>query len=950
MHAQTPHLTANDPRGLVVRALDYRRDAPGTEAHACVQHCRFDARGRLVEQRDPRLWALPQAAANLTAVHALSGQVLACDGVDDGFSCSLAGEAGQVVRQWDGRGSQRRLEFDQLLRPVALFEQREGQPERCSERHFWADGSADNSLHNGCGRLFRHDDPSGSLFRSEFSLTGEAATERRRFLRSSEWPDWPVDSDARNALLEAGEGAATGWRHGPLGQVLEQADAGGHRQSFHSNLSGELQQVRLQLAGQPEQTLLNQVRYDALGQMLEETLGNGLTTQRTYGDEDGRLLSLVTLRSNGEALQDIHYGYDPVGNVTSVEDHAQPLRHFANQRIEPRCAYRYDSLYQLIEATGWEAGAASRGPGASGDPQARSNYRQTYRYDAGGNLLELTHVGAQSHSRTLVAAPDSNRCLEVIDGQPPGDDAFRDGFDANGNRLALQPGQRLHWDVRNQLSEVHPVTREGAADDRERYHYDAAGQRVRKLRSAQAAGRSLHSEVRYLPGLELHDNAATGEQLQVITVQAGSCGVRVLHWLAGRPVEIAQDQQRYGLTDHLGSNALELDEHAALISHEVYYPFGETAWRTGRSEVEAGYKTLRYSGKERDATGLYYYGARYYLPWLQRWLNPDPAGAVDGLNLFRMVRNNPLTRIDPDGRDSRRARARWAFAIQNARELGTPVSVRQVVPGIILVRIRASTELFQRMGFDLENRHAGTRRLSYLSLDARYHGKIAAQPGDATALYKERPEQISRIARTQSRAYTAYINGGYFDEISKAPIGATTVDGKARPSLPLPNDYKLAYQKLQMGDGSFIHTAPGLALHGRNVFPQGLLKNPLFKFSLRTNHAGWLGHAEHPNPRSAISLPKKTDSSGRVRLAVGLSVGGDTDRGATSSGYTLPEWANVMLRLDRINNERGLAYNLDGGSSAMLGVVSSAGESLVKVQGWEVKSVSNFIAYYSPKA
>ena len=57
----------------------------------------------------------------------------------------------------------------------------------------------------------------------------------------------------------------------------------------------------------------------------------------------------------------------------------------------------------------------------------------------------------------------------------------------------------------------------------------------------------------------------------------------------------------------------------------------------------------------------------------------------------------------------------------------------------------------------------------------------------------------------------------------------------------------------------------------------------------------------------------------------------------------------MMLRLDRINNERGLAYNLDGGSSAMLGVVSSAGESLVKVQGWEVKSVSNFIAYYSPK-
>ena len=62
------------------------------------------------------------------------------------------------------------------------------------------------------------------------------------------------------------------------------------------------------------------------------------------------------------------------------------------------------------------------------------------------------------------------------------------------------------------------------------------------------------------------------------------------------------------------------------------------------------YKTHRYSGKERDATGLYYYGYRYYQPWAGRWLSSDPAGTVDGLNLFRMVRNNPVTLRDDDGR------------------------------------------------------------------------------------------------------------------------------------------------------------------------------------------------------------------------------------------------------------------------------------------------------------
>uniref|UniRef100_UPI00289EDD41 RHS repeat-associated core domain-containing protein n=1 Tax=Pseudescherichia sp. TaxID=2055881 RepID=UPI00289EDD41 len=80
-----------------------------------------------------------------------------------------------------------------------------------------------------------------------------------------------------------------------------------------------------------------------------------------------------------------------------------------------------------------------------------------------------------------------------------------------------------------------------------------------------------------------------------------------------------------------------------------YYPFGGTAVWTARNEVEADYKTVRYSGKERDCTGLYYYGHRYYAPWLCRWVSADPAGEVDGLNLFRMIRNNPVTSYDITG-------------------------------------------------------------------------------------------------------------------------------------------------------------------------------------------------------------------------------------------------------------------------------------------------------------
>jgi uncharacterized protein RhaS with RHS repeats len=37
--------------------------------------------------------------------------------------------------------------------------------------------------------------------------------------------------------------------------------------------------------------------------------------------------------------------------------------------------------------------------------------------------------------------------------------------------------------------------------------------------------------------------------------------------------------------------------------------------------------------------GLSYYGARYLAPWLARWISPDSAGAVDGLNLYAYVGN-----------------------------------------------------------------------------------------------------------------------------------------------------------------------------------------------------------------------------------------------------------------------------------------------------------------------
>ncbi|MEE1923503.1 RHS repeat-associated core domain-containing protein [Pseudomonas sp. 148P] len=678
LHALTPVLAVQDPRGLALRKVDYCRVVANEVAERRVQWARHDALGHRLESRDPRLWALHgrdgTTPANLRQVHSLSGRELSRDSVDAGFACVLFGEAGQTVCFEDGKGTRRELEYDALLRPLALHEQ--GQ---CSERYLYADASAEHALSNACGRLLRHDDTAGSLAFGGYSLGGGVRRETRRFCLATDWPDWPVPIEQRDALLEP-EVACSSWSHGPLGDLLAQVDAAGNRQRFGLTVAGELRDVHVQPGSGAEQPVLSETRYNAFGLMQDERLGNGVIIHRWYREEDGRLLRLLSRRVNGEALQDLHYSYDPVGNIVAIEDRAQPLRHFANRRIPPRCEYVHDSLYQLCEATGWEAGAVSRGPGSLLDPGAVSNYRQRYRYDAGGNLLELTHIGAQAHGRTLVAERHSNRCLAE------GGD-FAGSFDANGNLLRLQPGQDLLWNLRNELREVRPVVRDGAADDWELYLYDGAGQRVRKWASRQAANRTHNRETRYLPGLEQHSDSASGERFEVIVLQTGTCGVRILHWLDGRPDEVPQDQARYALGDHLGSSCLELDSEAALISHEVFHPFGSTAWWVARSEIEAGYKTLRYSGKERDATGLFYYGARYYRTDWQRWLSPDPAGVADGLNLYGFVHNAPMGFVDIHGHNA------FPFAAIESSEVRAKASAGRFMEAQAQARREASKDI-----------------------------------------------------------------------------------------------------------------------------------------------------------------------------------------------------------------------------------------------------------------
>ena len=88
----------------------------------------------------------------------------------------------------------------------------------------------------------------------------------------------------------------------------------------------------------------------------------------------------------------------------------------------------------------------------------------------------------------------------------------------------------------------------------------------------------------------------------------------------------------------------ELDGSVTTQAEYTYEAFGETTISGSSGNA------FRYTGREDDGTGLYYYRARYYPPGLQRFVSEDPAGLAAGTNLYVYVDNDPLNFTDPDGR------------------------------------------------------------------------------------------------------------------------------------------------------------------------------------------------------------------------------------------------------------------------------------------------------------
>ncbi len=664
LYKKTPSVTVLNNRGLAVRDIVYHRhpDTPEKTDERITRH-QFDTRGFLQQSTDPRLQASGQR--NFRYITSLSGQVLRTESADAGTSLALNDAAGRPVigisqiRTDNGRDDRSRAVTqtfqyegtDSAGRPLSISEQLAGQNAQVTERFVYAGNSEAEKAKNLAGVCTHHYDPAGLMQTDSIALTGVPLSVTRRLLQDADNPDiavnWPESNPG--SLLSA-EKYITQTTADATGAVLNTTDAAGHQQKVTYDIAGLLSTSRVTVKGGAEKIIIKSVAYSAAGQKLREEHGNGVVTTYTYEPQTQRLIAVKTEHpARKNVFQDLRYEYDPVGNVLCVTNSAEETRFWHNQKVVPENRYTYDTLYQLVSATGREMANAGQQSGSLPDispfdKASYTNYTRNYIYDRAGNMTQIRHSAPatnNNYTTDITVSQRSNRAvLKTLADTPEKTEAL---FTPGGQQTQLQPGQTLSWTTRGELQQVMPVVRDGAAGDRESYRYDADSQRILKTAVQKTGNSTQIQQVIYLPGLELHSGK---ESYQVICAGvAGRAQVRLLHWPDGK-----KDHQRFSYDNLIGSSGLETDGDGKLLSQEEYYPFGGTSVLVADADSGIDYKTHRYSGKERDATGMYYYGYRYYQPWAGRWLSSDPAGTVDGLNLFRMVRNNPVTLRDDDGR------------------------------------------------------------------------------------------------------------------------------------------------------------------------------------------------------------------------------------------------------------------------------------------------------------
>jgi RHS repeat-associated protein len=367
-----------------------------------------------------------------------------------------------------------------------------------------------------------------------------------------------------------------------------------------------------------------------------------------------------------------------------------------------------------------------------------------------------------------------------------GDSSYDYAFDDSGNMRSETTSRHFEWNHSDQMKAFRTQTEGAEPSVHAHYFYDAAGQRVKKL--VRKHGGQVEV-THYIDGLFEHHRwggrSQAGENNHVHVMDDKQ---RIALVRTGGPHPDDQGPAvQFQLGDHLGSSNVVVDSAGALVNREEFTPYGETSFGSFAK------KRYRFTGKERDEeSGMDYHSARYYALWLGRWATADPAGFVDGANLYRYVRSNPIGFVDPDGHESKQQQWEKEFQSEHPelKGIGTVQGTRdegQMTDTGVRVPLHAGDYLLPRP-------HYERKAAAFLAWQGFIHYAELVEAGhDAAAIQlamtlnrptpRDNEFDLSRYARWSERAKIA--SEGVQLAVGMLEIAAN-FRAAARPKPPRP--------------------------------------------------------------------------------------------------------------------------------------------------------------------
>ncbi|WP_158856393.1 SpvB/TcaC N-terminal domain-containing protein [Lunatibacter salilacus] len=704
IHANTPKVFHLDTLGRPVLSIEHNKikNEDDYDDDFYHTHVHLDTEGNLRTVTDARENTVMQYKYDML------GNLAYQDSMDAGKRWLLVNILENLLRTWDERGHEFQYFYDLAQRPTHSKviggdgKKADGSDDplnhifdrviygesllteiRTDENRFNEDSLKGRNI---LGQVIQHYDTGGLIDTPNYDFKGQPiSTTRKLFKKYKEVANW-IDANL-NTDIENEDVFTFTTVTDALGRIIQQTAPDRSIITPSYNESGLLDGESVLHSGSSNTSVyIKTINYNEKGQRKKIIYGNDVSTKFYYDTETFRLKRLESKKLTGEVLQDLFYNYDAIGNITHIEDKAIPTSFFANSSVKPINEYTYDALYRLIKATGRENNSSLNFGTCDNwndkpflhninpvDSIAISDYTQCYKYDEVGNIKEVKHKssslgGDWTRGYKYETANNRLESTSIGDNENPANYNKYKHHLKHGYLEELPHLKKIGWNFKEEVVlTTRQVCADGDVPETTYYQYDGSGQRIRKItENFGASGGTVtkKDERIYIAGYELYKkHSGTNSGLKRVSLSLMDEGHRFIMVETRNNVDDGTEKKlvRYQLHNHLGSSSLELDDQANVISYEEYHPFGTTAYQAKNASIKSAAKRYRYTGMERDKeTGLEYHAARYYLPWLGRWLSADPIGIGDGVNVYQYVNNNPVILFDPNGMQS------YSNSLQNA--------------------------------------------------------------------------------------------------------------------------------------------------------------------------------------------------------------------------------------------------------------------------------------------